>query len=151
MEEDKVKKELCFLSDEYGFKYKRLEFTNYRGNGQTVFAYCYFNDIGCFVITDYPVIGEREYKKFSKIDEVEGYLSSNVYGNLENKKLRCYYDEILKHDINVYNYEKLIWDNNKARLFFGGFKYELKILSKVIRVQIERNGEFFGIAIKMIK
>ena len=83
-------------------------------------------------------------------DDVEYVYLKNIA--LLKTYMYSRYSERLKYQINITSIEGDIWEKYKKRSIFRGRfwsdKKYLKILSEVIKVQIEQRGEFFGIKVK---
>lgn len=149
MTEKTAKDALRFLCDKYGMNYTFAEFENYLGTNISIETYSYHNENGCFTITNFAARGEVEYLHFNSVGLLKNYLFSEYLGdwNLNNDKLRKYYDEKLSHKIRIFEYEPEIWKKHKVKTFFGGYKKELNILAEVIQTQIDKHSEFFGIKV----
>lgn len=141
MKELQVKKNLDFLCLDYNLKYKASEFTNYLSTNGSVETYSYYNDFGCFTISNFAVKGELDYLVFKSIDEMQQCFLSKA--------------SISNFLINIFNYEQEIWKKNQKLLFFKNpfcwlnTNKTLRVLSEVIKSQIKKNGNFFGIKIKV--
>ncbi len=139
MNEKLVKETLDFLIEEYDLKYDYQQFENCPFGNWCMEAYSYYNDYGCFTITKLLARDDVEYVYLKNIALLKTYMYSR-------------YSERLKYQINITSIEGDIWEKYKKRSIFRGRfwsdKKYLKILSEVIKVQIEQRGEFFGIKVK---
>lgn len=143
MNETIIKNSLDFLITEYGFKYEKLGYDNCFNEGVGAFAYNYYNDNGCFTIGHIPVYGDVDYFRFKSLSQLNKYyeLRQSGLNTIENYK------------INIYNYEPQIWESHEKLLWFKNpfawisSKKTLRVLAEVIRAQIEKDGQFFGIKV----
>lgn len=137
MNEFYVKRYLDFLCKDYNFKYNSTMFNNYLQTGGSVYVYSYYNSFGCFSISNFAVKGEIGYHVFNSLDDmIKWFPYSHNY-----------------IDVNIFNYERDIWKKNEKILWFytpfawKSSKKLLSVLSEVIRSQINKEGEFFGIKV----
>ena len=142
MTEKKVKGTLDFLVEEYDLKYDYQQFKNCPFGNWCTETYSYYNDYGCFTITNLLARDDVEYICLKNIEMLKTYMYLS-------------YTEQLKYQINITAVEYEIWEKYKKRSMFKGRfwsdKKYLDILSEVIRAQIEKRGEFFGIKVKNVK
>ena len=122
-----------FLCLDYNLKYKASEFTNYLSTNGSVETYSYYNDFGCFTISNFAVKGELDYLVFKSIDDMQQCFLSKA--------------SISNFLINIFNYEQEIWKKNP--FYWLNTNKTLRVLSEVIKSQIKKNGNFFGIEIKV--
>ncbi len=154
MNETIIKNSLDFLIAEYGFKYEKLGYDNCFNEGVGAFAYNYYNDNGCFTIGHMPVYGDVDYLKFDNIDQLDEFFEPIYYKKkLDDKQLGRCISERYSHILNIYNYEPQIWESHEKLLWFKNpfawisSKKTLRVLAEVIRAQIEKDGQFFGIKV----
>jgi hypothetical protein len=128
-----IDKQFDFLVNDYGLKHVYQEFNNCYGGNWQVFTHSYYNDSGCFTIHNLPQRGELDFyyaKEFSKVRE-----------------------NLCEHLIDVSSIEKEILDKHFKILFFRNpfFWWSrskvLKALAEVIKAEINKKGEFFGIKV----
>lgn len=139
MTEEQVKETLDFLVKEYDLKYDYQQFENCPFGNWCTETYSYYNDYGCFTITKLLARDDVEYVRLKNIELLKTYMCSS-------------YSERLKSQIDITSVEHDIWEKHKKRSIFKGYfwsdKKYLNILSEVIRTQIGKRGEFFGIKVK---
>ncbi len=132
-----IKELFGFLVKQYGLTYVYQDFKNcFDGNWQ-VYTHSFYNESGCFTIHNLPQRGELDFyyaKKFSN-----------------NRKDLC------EKMIDIRSAEEEIWKKHSNVLgirnpfFWWSEKKVLSTLVEVIKSQIKKKGEFFGIEIKNIK
>ena len=132
MTEKKVKDALDFLCTEYGMEYALVEFKKYLSTNATLKTYNYYNNYGCFTISNLEARGEVDYVRLDNITLLADYVSLS---SIEKQK----------YNIDITSIEKEIW--NKYNTFWLTDRKILRILSEVINKQIEESGEFFGIKV----
>lgn len=129
----RVKEELSTLAQKHGLKYQYQDFENCYGGEWWVCTHSLYNESGCFTIYCLP---QRA--------EVEFYFAERFSRNRS---------ELCSKWINVYEFEKEIWESDRKIGFFKNPFYDwnqdriIKTLIKVITALIEKNNEFFGIKI----
>lgn len=138
MTEKQVRAALDFLVEEYAFKYVYQLFENCPFGNWCTETYSYYNDNGCFTITNICVRGDVGYVHLKNIELLKTFMYSDA-------------SERVKYLININSIEEEIWKKHeKASLFkrfFWGDKKYLSIVAEIIRSQIKKNGAFFGIKI----
>ena len=127
-------KALDFLVIEYGLKHIHQDFNSCFGGNWWVKTDSYYNDSGCFTIHHLPQRGELDFyysKEFSTIRE-----------------------SLCERLLDISSVEKEIWEKHKKFLcfknpfFWNSEKKVFQALAEIIKVQIEKNGEFFGIKVQ---
>lgn len=122
-----IEKQFDFLVKDYDLKYSYQKFTNcYQGNW-VVYTYSFYNESGCFTIYNLGQRGEWEY-----------FYTEKFCNSME---------QLLGTRIHIYSTEKELWDK-VTKSFFYSMRTELKTLATVIKSQIEKTGQFFGIKVK---
>lgn len=140
MREQIVKDALDFLCEDYEFHYRFAQFENYLNQHLPIMTYSYYNENGCFTITEFEPRHEVTYLHLDTVDSVKEYFSWN-------------YSKKLQREVNIFDIEPDIW-NRRGKIcgipnlfFWGSDKKILKALAEVIQVQIEKNGAFFEIKV----
>lgn len=124
--------EFSFLVDRYGFEYKYQ--TLDLGDGWIVSLHSFYNATGCFTIHSMDSRGELDFYR------------SNQFST-DKKKLR-------ETAINIYDVEKKLWKKRGDFLgifpnlfFWWNTKKILKTVAEIVKLSIDRDGEFFGIKV----
>lgn len=128
-----IAKSFDFLVEQYGLTYTYQHFENCFNGAGSVYTYSYYNESGCFTIHHLPVRGELDFF-YAK--------------NFSNNRL-----DLCEEMLDITSVEKEIW--NKRSKFLGitkpffwlSDKKVLSALAEVIKSQIEKHGEFFGIKV----
>lgn len=129
-----IEKHLGFLVKDYGIKYAYQDFKNCYGGNWRVYTHCFYNESGCFTIHYLPQRGELDFyfaKEFSNVRE-----------------------NLCERLIDINSVEKEIWKKHEKLLFFKdpffwwNNKKILQALAEVIKAQIKKRGEFFGVKVK---
>ena len=129
----RINEDLNNLAMKYGLKYQYQTFEKCYSGNWYVLTHSLYNESGCFTISCLPQRGEVEF-----------YFAERFSCNLR---------ELCSQEINVYAFEKEIWEKSKKiGPFISPFSYwnpnrVLDTLIKVITVLIEKNNEFFGVEI----
>lgn len=122
------------LANKYNLNYQYQSFENCFGGHWWVFTHSLYNESGCFTIHCLPQRGE-----------VECYYAEKFSNNRE---------ELCGKPVNIFETEKTIWNKNKKFFIFRNPFYYwnpdriIETLIAVIETSIEKNKEFFGVAIK---
>ena len=128
------KKEFSDLSSENNLIYEYQEFKNCFGGNWWVCTHSLYNDSGCFTIHCLPHRGEVDF-----------YFAD---------KFSTDRNELCQREINVFEVEKDIWERDakvwviRNPFYFWSSKRIMKTLIEVIKISIEKNGEFFGVIIR---
>ncbi len=156
--EEQVKNILGFLCLKYKMNYSLGEYENYLGTNAVLLTYSYYNEFGCFTIAHVPVRGEVTYYRLDSIDQITDIilrhdLNLGVITPKNEKKFREHSQNILKHELSIFDFEPEIWAKHRKTGFlkipfsWGTDKQILKALADVIKTQIEKYGSFFGIKV----
>lgn len=156
MNEKLIKKALDFLLTDYKFSYLQSQCNNYLESGRQLQTYSYYNTNGCFTISCLMYGNEVAFWRFKDVREMEAYfLGETEYATIDFSKPVQYtiLEESWLPEIDVFAYEPEIWDKHNKILglpiasVFWSYGKIVRILTEVIKRQIERNGEFFGIKV----
>ena len=134
------------------------EYEDYLGTNAVLLTYSYYNEFGCFTIAHVPVRGEVTYYRLDSIDQITDIilrhdLNLGVITPKNEKKFREHSQNILKHELSIFDFEPEIWAKHRKTGFlkipfsWGTDKQILKALADVIKTQIEKYGSFFGIKV----
>jgi hypothetical protein len=128
-ERAETEKQFEFLVNDYGLKHSYQDFNNCYGGYWYVRTHSYYNENGCFTIYNLPQRGELAFYRSKEF--------SDVLERLCERKI----------DVAYTGQEFL----DKAEGNFPlncGRDAILKTLAEVVKKQIEKDGEFFGIKVK---
>lgn len=133
MTEKIVKDALDFLCKDYGLNYAFQRFEKYPFGNWCVDMYSFYNESGCFSVYN-----------LTQRDEVDFYYARKFSSNI---------DELKGKSISIESVEKDIWEKHrktgflKIPFFWGSNKQVFRALAEVIKAQIDKHGEFFGIKV----
>lgn len=146
MKEKIIKNIFGFLISEYNFKYHYEKFSIYQP--MITETYSFYNNTGSFTISELAQRDEMEYIVLDNINLLYDFLQSTYTTNFDTDyyKSKKYFYERNKHYINIFEAEPQIWKKYHIKIFYTK-KRELKILSKIIRLQISKYNSFFGIQV----
>ena len=121
-----------FLVNDYKLNYAFQEFS--LSGGVIAQEYSFYNKTGCFTIHSLPVR-----------DELEFYYAKFYYANITS---------LQEKPLNVYNFEKDIW-NKKSKwfnfipnpFFWLNKNKILMVVAEVIKAQISKHKNFFGVRV----
>ncbi len=127
----KIEEIFDFLIKDYNLLYKSQIFYHCYGSW-TVVTHSFYNDSGCFTIYD-------------EVQRGISYCCSSQFST-ELKKLS-------ERPINVCTIEPDIWEKERKiwiferPFFLWSQKRELNVLSKVLKIHLSKNNNFFGIQV----
>lgn len=153
MTEENVRKSLDFLCLKYNMSYSLGEYENYLKRNAWLFTYSYYNDFGCFTITNIPVVGDVSYYRLDSIYQISDILLDTDALDENPEADKIYSDNIKKHTLSIFDFEPEIWEKHKKTaflgipFFWGTDKQVLRALAEVIETQIQKQGSFFGIKV----
>lgn len=122
-------KKLEFLVKDYGLNYKQQCYTKCYSGNWIVQTYSFFNESGCFTI-----------HHLLQRDEIDFYYAKS-FSNIRR--------ELCEREINVYSFEKDIWERYQKKTFFKkeyfvwSRKKLFQTLVEVIKAQIIKYNQFF--------
>lgn len=126
----KYEKELIRIAKKYNINYLKQKFNNCFGGYWYVETYSLYNENGCFTI---HYLGQR--------NELDFYITPTISNTRE---------ELTQNPVKVTEYEKDFWEEELPKLNVYSLSYGskfLNLLTKVIELQISKNGSLFGIKI----
>lgn len=133
MTEKTVKDALDFLCKQYGLNYSFQRFEKHPFGNWCADMYSFYNESGCFSI--YNLIQR---------DEIDFYFAKKFSNNITELKEKI---------VLIESVEKDIWERHKKTgflklpFFWGSNKQVIRALAEVIKAQIEKTGQFFGIKV----
>lgn len=131
-----IYKTYAFLVEDYGLQYAFQKFDI--GGGWIISAHSFYNDTGCFTVHTMLSRGELEF-----------YYAKHFSTNKS---------ELYEQGLNIYAYEKNIWKKHERLwgfipnifVMFNNEKH-LEISAEVVKAQINKYGEFFGVKVQNIR
>lgn len=135
-----IEKAFEFLVRDYGLKYEYQAFFDAfnDGRGWNIFTYSYYNESGCFTVHTLPQRGELDF-----------YCSENFstnYQNLYERNINIY---ITTLEEEIWKKHSKIWIFNKP-FFWCSTRRVTQAVADVLKVHIEKFGEFYGIKVDKI-
>lgn len=126
-----IEKTFHFLVKDYDLKYEFQEFNI--GGGWIISAHSFYNSTGCFTIHSMESRGELDF-----------YYAKQFSTDM---------DILYEKGINIYSAEKELWDKYGKFIFFKNYFFWLnnekilKVATEVVKIQIAKYGEFFGVRV----
>lgn len=126
----KYEKELIRIADKYNLNYLKQQFDNCFGGYWYVETFSLYNENGCFTI---HYLGQRQ--------ELDFYVTPSISTKRE---------ELANNRIDVTKYKADVWEKELPKINVFSVSYADKfliLLTKVIEMQLEESGSFFGIKV----
>ena len=127
----KIEEIFDFLIKDYNLLYKSQIFYNCYGSW-TVVTHSFYNDSGCFTIYD-------------EVQRGIGYYCSSQFST-EWEKLSERPIDVCTIEPDIWEKERKIWIFERP-FFLWSQKRELNVLSKVLKIHLSKNNNFFGIQV----
>ncbi len=126
----KYEKELIRIAGKYNLNYLKQQFDNCFGGYWYVETFSLYNENGCFTI---HYLGQRQ--------ELDFYVTPSISTKRE---------ELANNRIDVTKYKADVWEKELPNINIFSLSYAsnfLILLTKVIEMQLEESGSFFGIKV----
>lgn len=133
MTEKTTTEALNFLCEDFGLHYTFQRFEKHPFGNWCVDMYSFHNQNGCFSVYN-----------LTQRDDIEFYYSSTFSNDIA---------KLMEKKIPIESVEKDIWDKHKKTglfklpFFWGSNKQIFRALADVIKAQIAKTGQFFGLKV----